>query len=124
MNKKDKKQHMLKHLGNIKLSKSQYIYTSIINYWPYVDNMFTLQNSTHSICKQLINVIKLKPMGKLNKMHLSPNITKIPKYNQIVLDGFSGTTFLLQQIMKQHQKVDHALNHISEHPNMANDTIP
>ena len=43
----------------------------------------------------------------------------LPKYKQILLDRYSDTTFLLQQITKQHQEFDHDWNHINNHPNVA-----
>ena len=44
-------------LGNIKLSQSQYIATSVINYDPYIDDMFALDNFTYAFCRQLVNII-------------------------------------------------------------------
>ena len=46
-NKKDTKSYMLLHLKNIKLSRFQYIATSIINYGTYIDDMFVLEESTN-----------------------------------------------------------------------------
>ena len=63
-NEKDIKPYILKHLNNIKLSTSQYIATSIINYGPYMDNLITLEHFTHTLHRQLINAINSKlPIG-------------------------------------------------------------
>ena len=40
MNEKDTKPYILEHLDNIKLFRSQYIATSIINYGTFIDDMF------------------------------------------------------------------------------------
>ena len=40
--KKDTKSYIHKHLDNIKLLIYQYLPTSIINYVPHIDNMFTI----------------------------------------------------------------------------------
>ena len=40
---KDIKPYILEHLDNVKLSRSQCIATSIINYGSYKENIFTLQ---------------------------------------------------------------------------------
>ena len=115
--KKDTKPYILEHLNNIKLSRSQYIATFIINYGLYIDNMFTLENFVYNFCKQLINVMNSKPSVELNADIL------MPKYNQIILDTYSESTFLLRQTTKQHQKFHHAWNHIIDHPNMVNNPI-
>ena len=40
------------------------------------------------------------------------------------MDRYSDTTFLIRQITMQQQKLNHAWNHIKDHPDMANnDTI-
>ena len=49
-NEKDTKLYLLEHLDNIKLPRSQYIATSIINYGPYIDNMFALVDFAYNIC--------------------------------------------------------------------------
>ena len=45
----DAKPYIPKLLDNIKLSQSQYIATSVINYGLYIDNMFALKNFTFPI---------------------------------------------------------------------------
>ena len=59
--KSDFKPYILEHLDNIKLSRSQYIATSIINYGPYIDNMFAFENFAYAICRQLSTVISSNP---------------------------------------------------------------
>ena len=57
----DVKPYTLEHMDNIKLSRSQYIVTSIINYGPYIDNMFALKNFAYALHRQLATVITSKP---------------------------------------------------------------
>ena len=57
---KDTKLCILEHLDNIKLSKSQYIATSI-NCGLYIDIMFVHGNFTYNFCRQLNNVINSNP---------------------------------------------------------------
>ena len=45
----DVKPYILEPSDNIKLSRSQYIATSIIKYDPYIDNMFTLKNLAYAL---------------------------------------------------------------------------
>ena len=116
-NEKEVCPYMLEHQDNIKLSRYQYIATSVINYCLHVDNMFSLENFTHNFCNQLTDVVNSSTPTRHKKDIL------MPKYNQILLDRYNETTFLLQKITKLHQKLDQASNHISEHPNMANSTI-
>ena len=47
----------------------------------------------------------------------------MPKYNQLLMDRYSDVIFLIRQVTKQHQKFNHAWNHINYHPNIVNDTI-
>ena len=48
---KGTKLYILAHLDNIILSRSQYIATSIMNYGPYIDNLFALVN--HQLAQML-----------------------------------------------------------------------
>ena len=113
----DTKPYILGHLDNMKLSRSQYIATSSISYGQYTENMFALEAFPHDFCIKLINIINSKTLARLNKDIL------IPRYNQILLDRYSDATFILRQTTKQHQKFNHTWNDISDHPNMANNTI-
>ena len=56
----DVKPYILEPLDNIKLSRSQYIATSIINYGPYIDNMFAVKDFVYALCRQLSTVITSK----------------------------------------------------------------
>ena len=47
----------------------------------------------------------------------------MPKYNQILKEMYSDTVFLLRHISKWNLKFNHAWNHISKHPEIANDNI-
>ena len=60
-NEKDTKPYILRHLDNIKLSRSQYISRYIINYGPYIDNMFSLENLAFSFHRKLIDLINSTP---------------------------------------------------------------
>ena len=51
------KPYILKILDNIKLSRSQCFATSIINYDPYIYNMFACKKFVHTFCRQLAKVI-------------------------------------------------------------------
>ena len=44
------------------------------------------------------------------------------KYDELLNNRYSYTVLLMKQITKQHSNVDHAWNHINDHPNMANHT--
>ena len=57
----DVKPYILEPLDNIKLSRSQYSATSIINYSPYIDKMFALKNFAYTLCRQLSTVVTSKP---------------------------------------------------------------
>ena len=72
---------------------------------------------SNNIHEQLINIINLKHLTGLDRD------APIPKYNQLLLDRYSDTTFSLEQITKQHQQCNHAWNCISDQPNRANDYI-
>ena len=39
------------------------------------------------------------------------------------MDTYSDAVFLIQQTTKQHQKCDDVWNHMTDHPNMVNQTI-
>ena len=95
---KDIKLYILEHLNNFKLLRSKHFAASIINYDPYIDNKFTLEYSTYNFNRQIINVINSKPSVEISKDIL------MSKYNQLLMDKYSDTTFLIRQITKQHQK--------------------
>ena len=61
----DVKPYILEPFNNIKLSRSQYIATSIINYGPYIDNMFALEYFAYALCRQLSTVITSKALPSL-----------------------------------------------------------
>ena len=65
----------------------------------------------------LVKVINMKLLTPINKDIF------IPKYNQLLIVGYSDTVFLIRQMTKQHQQFNHAQNHIKDHPNIANDTL-
>ena len=50
---KDVKPYVLEPLDDIKLSRSQYIATSIMSYGSYINKMFVLKNFTYAFCRQL-----------------------------------------------------------------------
>ena len=54
---KNTKPYILKHLDSIKLSRFQNKATSIINYGPFIDNMFALENFAYVCHRQPINVV-------------------------------------------------------------------
>ena len=56
-NEKDTKPYIFNHIDNIKFSRSLYIAPSTINYGPYLDNMFPLENFAHTFHAQLITII-------------------------------------------------------------------
>ena len=56
----DVKPYILEPLDNIKLFRSQYIATSIINYGPYIGNMFAIENFAYALCRQLSTIITSK----------------------------------------------------------------
>ena len=93
---KDTKTYILKHLDNIKLSRSQYMTTFIINYSLYIYNMFAIENFTHTFLGQLIKVINLKPSTEINRHTM-------PKCNQLLMDRYSDAVFLKRQMTKQHK---------------------
>ena len=93
-NDKDTKPYILKYLCNIELPRSQYITTSIINYGHYIDNMFTLENFTHTFQWQLINTVNSQNPDKINKDIL------MLRYNQLLVDRYSDTAFLIKHITK------------------------
>ena len=80
--------YILEHFENIKLSRSQYIATSIISYGPYRD-MFVLENVIHTFHRQLITIINSKPLTEINTDML------MPKYNQFLVPRYSDTVFLI-----------------------------
>ena len=53
----DVKLHISEPSDNIKLSRSQYIATSTINYGTHMDNMFAFNNFAYALCRQLSTVI-------------------------------------------------------------------
>ena len=57
----DVKPYILELLDNIKLSRSQYIATSIINYGSYIDNMFALEKLCICTLQTTFDNHKLKP---------------------------------------------------------------
>ena len=79
--------------------------------------MFALENFVYNFKRKLNNVFKSEHPTKLKAGNL------MLKYNQILLDRYSDTTFLLRQITKQYQPFHHAWIHISNHLNMVNNTM-
>ena len=63
--KSDVKSYILELLDNITLSRSQCIATSIINYGPYIHNMFALENFAYALHRQLSTFITSKPAPSL-----------------------------------------------------------
>ena len=92
------------------------IATSLINYGPYIDNMFALRIFAHTLCIQLAKIISLKLPTIISQE------TLMTEYNQLPNDIYSNTVLLIRQIIKQHSNFDHAWNHINDHSNVANDT--
>ena len=112
--KKDAKSFIIEHL---KISRSQYIAIFVINHGQYIDNMFTLENFAYTSYRQLINVINSNLPMELNGDII------LPKYSQLLMDRYSDTTFLIRQIIKQHEKFNHAGNNVSNHPDVASGNI-
>ena len=112
----DVKLYILEPLDNIKLSRSQYIATSIINYGPYKDSMFALENFAYALGRQPSTVITLKPPIPC----LDP---LMHRYHKILHDRYSNIVFLIKQITKQHCNFNLAWNNINNHPNIPNKTF-
>ena len=70
------KPYIVEQLNNIKLSRSQYIATSIIKYGGYIENLFAMQNSNCKFYQQPMNILALGPLQKYSE-------TIIPKYKKI-----------------------------------------
>ena len=102
-NKKDTNPYILKQLDNIKLSRSQFIATFIINHGPYMGNMFSIENFHHTFVTKFINETSSKHPSEISKDVF------MPKHNQILMDRYCDTTYLIRQLSKQHQKHDHEL---------------
>ena len=71
------------------ITRSQYIYTSIINFDPYIDDIFALK----TFYLQLANVVNLKPPAEINKG------TLLPQYNQLLMDIYTETVFLKRKLL-------------------------
>ena len=109
----DIKPYILETLDDIKLSRSQYPATSIINYGPYIDNIFALENFIYALHRQLSRVKTSKPQSLVHN-------PLILRYDKLLHDRYSDIVFLIEQITKQHYNFDHAWIHINSHPNIAN----
>ena len=57
----DTKPYIPKYVDNIKLSRSQYIATFIINFCPYVDNMVALETSSTPSADSLSDILIENP---------------------------------------------------------------
>ena len=113
------KPHILEPVDNIKLSRSQYIVTSITNYGPYI--VTCLHSLTFCLSTLQTNFYRYN----LKITSPSPSLAHdplIPRYDKILHYKYGEIVLVIKQIIKQHYSFDHAWNHINKHSNIANET--